>query len=94
MCADCARYHRHPSLQFLTLKQAPSANGEYPVILFAVSIASAYVVTPVRDYPADDPSHPELWGFSNFYSPDPSRSVALMPRHVNPCPAHRLACAF
>jgi hypothetical protein len=62
--------------------QAPSASGEYPVILFAVSVASAYVVTPGRDYPADDPSQNErYWGFSKFYSPDPSRSVALMPRY-------------
>jgi hypothetical protein len=64
------------------LDQAPSASGEYPVILFAVSVACAYVVTPgSRDYPADDPNHPELWGFSKFYSADPSRSVALMPRY-------------
>ena len=63
------------------LRQAPSASGEYPVILFAVSVASAYVVTPGSDYPADDPDHPELWGFSKFYSADPSRSVALMPRY-------------
>ena len=61
--------------------QAPSASGEYPVILFAVSVASAYVVTPGRDYPADDPSQPQSWGFSKFYSPDPTRSVALMPRY-------------
>ncbi len=65
---------------FLFLLQAPSANDEYPVILFAVSVASTYVVTPGRDYPADDPSHPELWGFSKFYSADASRSVALLPR--------------
>jgi hypothetical protein len=63
------------------LRQAPSASGEYPVILFAVSVACAYVVSPGRDYPADDPSHPELWGFSKFYSADPSRSVALMARY-------------
>ncbi len=62
-------------------RQSPSASGEYPVILFAVSVACAYVVSPGRDYPADDPSHPELWGFSKFYSADPSRSVALMPRY-------------
>jgi hypothetical protein len=62
-----------------TLAQAPSASGEFPVILFAVSVASAYVVTPGRDYPADDPSQPQRWGFSKFYSHDPSRSVALMP---------------
>ena len=61
--------------------QAPSASGEYPVILFAVSVASAYVVTPGSDYPADDPDHPELWGFSSFYSANPNRSVALMPRY-------------
>ena len=46
-----------------------------------MSVASAYVVTPGKDYPADDPDHPELWGFSNFYSANPSRSVALMPRY-------------
>ena len=63
------------------MRQAPSASGEYPVILFAVSVACAYVVSPGKDYPADDPSHPELWGFSKFYSADPSRSVALMPRY-------------
>ena len=49
--------------------------------MFAVSVACAYVVSPGRDYPADDPSHPELWGFSKFYSADPSRSVALMARY-------------
>ncbi len=63
------------------LKQAPSASGEYPVILFAVSVASAYVVTPGSDYPADDPSQPQRWGFSKFYSPDPTDSRALMPRY-------------
>jgi hypothetical protein len=47
-----------------------------------VSVACAYVVTPgSRDYPADDPNQPERWGFSKFYSTDPSRSVALMPRY-------------
>ena len=61
--------------------QAPSASGEYPVILFAVSVASAYVVTPGSDYPADDPSQPQRWGFSKFYSPDPTDSRALMPRY-------------
>ena len=61
--------------------QAPSASGEYPVILFAVSVASAYVVTPAKDYPADDPNQPARWGFSSFYSPDPKHSVALMPRY-------------
>ncbi len=65
----------------LISKQAPSASGEYPIILFAVSVASAYVVTPGRDYPADDPSQKEKWGFSSFYSPDPNHSVTLMPRY-------------
>ncbi len=79
--APCTTPSPCPSLP-LTLHQAPSASGEYPVILFAVSVASAYVVTPgSRDYPADDASHPELLGFSKFYSADPSRSVALMPRY-------------
>ena len=63
------------------MRQAPSASGEYPVILFAVSVACAYVVSPGKDYPADDASHPELWGFSSFYSANPNRSVALMPRY-------------
>ena len=53
-----------------------------PRHLFAVSVACAYVITPgSRDYPGDDPNHPELWGFSKSYSGDPSRSVALMPRY-------------
>jgi hypothetical protein len=63
------------------LHQAPSDSGEYPVVLFAVSVASAYVVTPGRDYPADDPSQPQRWGFSKFYSADPTDSRALMPRY-------------
>jgi hypothetical protein len=46
-----------------------------------VSVASAYIVTPGKDYPADDPSQPLKWGFSSFYSPDPNHSVALMPRY-------------
>jgi hypothetical protein len=62
----------------------PSASGEYPVILFAVSVACAYVLSPGRNYPADDPGHPERWGFSSFHSADPNHSVALMPR----CNAH------
>jgi len=62
------------------LMQAPSASGEYPVILFAVSVASAYVVTPGSvNCPADDPDHPLLWCFSSCYSANPNRSVALMP---------------
>ena len=46
-----------------------------------MSVASAYVVTPMKDYPAYDPSHPERSGFSNFYSADPNHSVALMPKY-------------
>jgi hypothetical protein len=69
------------SILLLILNQAPSLSGEYPVILFAVSVASVYVVSPSRDYPPDDPNHPERWGFSSFYSPDPNHSVALMPRY-------------
>jgi hypothetical protein len=65
----------------LTPVQAPSASGEYPVILFAVSVASAYVVTPGKNYPADDASQPARRGFSSFYSPDPTHSVALMPKY-------------
>jgi hypothetical protein len=68
---------RHSVLIF---NQAPSASGEDPVILFAVSVASAYVVSPGKDYPAD-PNQPQRWGFSKFYCPDPTRSVALMPRY-------------
>ena len=46
-----------------------------------MSVASAYVVTPGSDYPADDPDHPLLWCFSSCYSANPNRSVALMPRY-------------
>ena len=49
--------------------------------MFAVSVASAYVVSPTRDYPADHPSQPELWDFSNFFGADPNRAVALMPKY-------------
>ncbi len=44
-------------------------------------MASVYVITPGRDYPADDPNQPARWGFSSFYSPDPMHSVALMPKY-------------
>ena len=49
--------------------------------MFAVSVASAYVVTPGKDYPADDPSQPARRGFSKFYSEDPTVSIAIMPRY-------------
>ena len=55
----------------------PNANGEYCVILFAVCIECAYVVTPARDYVLDkgpqvppDPSR----GFSTFWSKDPKHA--------------------
>jgi hypothetical protein len=76
----------HRNIMFVTersvnLRQAPSASGEFPVILFAVRVGCAYVVTPGRDYLAYDPSHPECWGFSKFYSADPTVSRALMPQY-------------
>ena len=47
------------------------------MILFAVMVASAYVVTPGRDYhPACSTSRD---GFSQFYSDNPKTSIALMP---------------
>jgi hypothetical protein len=46
-----------------------------------VSVASAYVVCPDRDYPAYDRSQPQRYGFSKFYSADPTDSRALMPRY-------------
>ena len=61
------------------MNQAPSASGEYPVILFAVSVASAYVVTLGSDYDPNDPSQRQ--GFSKFYSSDPKLSKVLMPSH-------------
>lgn len=61
----------------LLLHQPPSASGEYPVILFAVSVASAHVVTLGRDYDLNDPSQRQ--GFSKFYSSNPTVSKALMP---------------
>jgi hypothetical protein len=61
------------------MMRPPSHSGEYGVILFSVMVSAAYVVTPDRDYPADDPLHPERSGFSGFYSPDPQKSIALMP---------------
>jgi len=58
----------------------PNTNGEYGVILFAVMVSAAYIVTPsARDYPADDPHQPMRSGFSRFFSPDPQSSIALMP---------------
>jgi hypothetical protein len=61
------------------MMRPPSPSGEYGVILFAVMVSSAYVVTPARDYPADDPQQPTRSGFSRFYNPDPQSSISLMP---------------
>ncbi len=58
------------------MNQAPSASGEYPVILFAVSVGRAYIVSPDMDYADFDPR-----GFSRFYSKDSDHSVALKPRY-------------
>jgi len=62
------------------MMQAPSVNGDYPVILFAVKVANAYVVSPDADY-VDDPSLPERWGFSRFYGARPDDARALMPMY-------------
>ncbi len=59
----------------------PAENGDCTVILFAVFLSAAYVITH-RDYHPDDTSTPHhLKGFSKFYSPDPQHAVALMPRY-------------
>jgi hypothetical protein len=62
-----------------SMMRPPCPTGEYGVILFAVMVSSAYVVTPARDYPADDVQQPLRSGFSRFYSPDPQSSIALLP---------------
>jgi hypothetical protein len=73
------------------MMRPPSPSGEYGVILFAVMVSAAYVVTPGRDYLADDPLQKSRWGFSRFFGPDPQSSVALMPGYsshfvpVKPC---------
>jgi hypothetical protein len=52
--------YAHPllqSLQFLCTE--PPCFHSYPVILYAVFMSSAYVVT-LRDYPPDDPDRPQM----------------------------------
>ena len=63
------------------MMRPPNSSGEYGVILFAVMVSAAYVVTPGRDYVPDDPVQNLRSGFSRFYSPDPLSSVALMPSY-------------
>ncbi|CUG90901.1 tyrosine kinase, putative [Bodo saltans] len=61
------------------------ASGECAVILYAVSVSQARVITPERDYrEVEDPSTPHLHGFSRYCSGDPDTAVALAPR----CDAH------
>jgi hypothetical protein len=46
------------------MMRPPSPSGEYGVILFAVMVSSAYVLTLARDYPSDDAQQPMRSGFS------------------------------
>jgi Poly(ADP-ribose) polymerase catalytic domain len=49
----------------------PNDKDEYGVILFAVFMECAYVITPVRDYlPDNGPQADPKRGFSTFYSSD------------------------
>ena len=65
-------------------KSLPNDKDEYGVILFAVFMECAYVITPGRDYlddmPPQDPADPKR-GFSTFYSPDGQHAQALKPRY-------------
>ncbi|CUG93315.1 WD40 repeat-containing protein, putative [Bodo saltans] len=61
------------------------ANTERPVIMYAVSVSQAKVITLERDYRAvEDPSTPHLHGFSQYCSGKPNTAVALAPG----CDAH------
>ncbi|CUG90883.1 Hypothetical protein, putative, partial [Bodo saltans] len=61
------------------------ASGECAVILYLVSVSQARVITPERDYRRDeDPSTPQLHGFSRYCSGNPDTAVALAPG----CDAH------
>ncbi|CUI15296.1 CTR1-like protein kinase, putative, partial [Bodo saltans] len=61
------------------------ASGESALILYALSVSQAKVITPQGDYRrVEDPSTPHLHGFSQYYSGDPNIAVALAPR----CDAH------
>ncbi|CUE68067.1 protein kinase, putative [Bodo saltans] len=60
-------------------------SGECPVILYAVSVSQAKVITPERDYRRhEDPNTPLLHGFSQYCSGNPNTAVALAPG----CDAH------
>jgi len=48
--------------------------GEYAMLLFAILVGNAYVVTQEKDYP-----HPHYPNYSKFFSFDPCSSVSLMP---------------
>jgi len=77
MEADYARQYAELS--------AANSSGERCIILFAVSVSQAYAVAVEKDYRlVEDPNTPQLHGFSTFYSGDPSKAIALMPR----CDAH------
>ncbi|CUG86737.1 protein kinase, putative [Bodo saltans] len=67
------------------------ASGECAMILYAVSVSQARVITPQRDYRRnEDPSTPCLHGFSQYYSGNPNTAVALAPR----CDAHFIPVKF
>ncbi|CUG89307.1 Hypothetical protein, putative [Bodo saltans] len=52
------------------------------MVLFAVSVSQAKVITVDDDYRLiEDDRTPHLHGFSNFYSGDPQRAVALAPKY-------------
>ncbi|CUG90879.1 Hypothetical protein, putative, partial [Bodo saltans] len=61
------------------------ASGECSVILFAVSISQARVITPERDYrQIEDPTTPHLHGLSQYCSGNRDTTMAL----ARGCDAH------
>lgn len=60
------------------LAEPDPATRHFAVILFALRIGAAYVVTR-DDYPGTDPEHPQLDGFSRFYSANPEQVSAGWP---------------
>jgi hypothetical protein len=55
-------------------------NGEYGIVLYAISVSQTHVVTVDNDYDGDSAQRPpHLRGFSKFYSGDPRHSIALSP---------------
>ncbi|CUI15299.1 serine-threonine protein kinase, putative, partial [Bodo saltans] len=61
------------------------ASGESALILYTLSVSQAKVITPQGDYrPVEDPSTPQLHGFSQYYSGNRNTAVALAPA----CDAH------